>query len=227
MRMKHGKTAGPGDEKAAGRDPYHHGALRQALLDVAEIILAERGVEGFTLREAARRAGVSPAAPAHHFGSVAGLLTEVALLGFEELTRHLREGRSRGGDDPFARLREQGVGYVTFALAYPARFQLMFRKDRLLWGDGRLQAAGRAAYAELEGAVRDCLALPPGQPLDRRALASVLGAWSLVHGFSHLALDGKFDGMAGPDGLSGLVGGLLPEVLRNFLPSLGSDGSQS
>lgn len=232
--MKDEKTAGgrgeagrggAGKGEPGGRDPYHHGALRQALVDVAEAILAERGVEGFTLREAARRAGVSPAAPAHHFGSAAGLLTEVALLGFEELTRHLREGAARGGSDPAARLREQGVGYVTFALAYPARFQLMFRKDRLLWEDERLQAAGRAAFAELEGAVRDCLALPADRPLDRKALAPVLGAWSLVHGFAHLALDGKFDRMAGPADLSGFVGDMLPEVLRNFLPASGGGGS--
>lgn len=211
--------------KEDGREPYHHGALRQALVAVTEAILVERGVEGFTLREAARRAGVSPAAPAHHFGSAAGLLTEVALLGFQELTRHLREGCARGGSDPTARLREQGVGYVEFALAYPARFQLMFRKDRLLWEDERLQAAGQAAFAELEGAVRDCLALSAGEPLDRRALAAVLGAWSIVHGFSHLALDGKFDRMAGPGGLSCFIDGMLPQVLGNLWPSGGAGES--
>jgi len=79
--------------------PYHHGDLRAALIGATEALLAERGIEGFTLREAARRAGVSAAAPMHHFGSAAGLLTEVATLGFEELTRYLRE-RERDGDDP-------------------------------------------------------------------------------------------------------------------------------
>ena len=215
------------EAKEDGREPYHHGALRQALVAVTEAILVERGVEGFTLREAARRAGVSPAAPAHHFGSAAGLLTEVALLGFQELTRHLREGSARGGSDPAARLREQGVGYVEFALAYPARFQLMFRKDRLLWGDERLQAAGQAAFAELEGAIRDCLALSAEVALDRRALAAVLGSWSIVHGFAHLALDGKFDRMAGPAGLSTFIGDMLPQVLGNLWPSAGAGASRS
>src|SRR5690606_24754474 len=93
-------------------DAYHHGALRQALIDATEAILAEQGLEAFTLREAARRVGVSPAAPLHHFGSAAGLLTEVAILGFDALTRHLRDGAQAGGTDPAERLRSQGVGYV-------------------------------------------------------------------------------------------------------------------
>src|SRR5215475_1526755 len=103
------------------REAYHHGDLREALIKATDAILAERGLEGFTLREAARRAGVSPAAPAHHFGSAAGLLTEVAISGFQELTRFLRTGASKASD-PEARLRHQGVSYVRFALTYPGRF---------------------------------------------------------------------------------------------------------
>ncbi|MCD0505366.1 TetR/AcrR family transcriptional regulator [Bordetella petrii] len=171
---------------------YHHGALRDALVEATETLLAERGLEGYTLREAARRVGVSPAAPLHHFGSAAGLLTEVAILGFEALTRYLREGAQSGGNDPGARLRAQGLGYLRFALAYPARFQLMFRKDRLA-DDARLQAAGQAAFAELEKAIRDYTQAPAGQPLDASRHARLLAAWSTVHGFAHLALDGKFD----------------------------------
>ena len=67
--------------------PYHHGALRQALIDATEALLAEKGADGFSLREVARRAGVSAAAPAHHFGDASGLLTAVATLGFEGLTK--------------------------------------------------------------------------------------------------------------------------------------------
>ena len=72
--------------------PYHHGALREALIEATESLLAERGAEGFSLREVARRAGVSPAAPAYHFGDAAGLLTAVASSGFEALTRALQAG---------------------------------------------------------------------------------------------------------------------------------------
>src|SRR5690242_13821494 len=106
---------------SSNRASYHHGALRQALIDATESLLAERGLDGFSLREVARRSGVSPAAPAHHFGDAQGLLTAVATLAFDGLTEALRAGNARGGDDPVARLREQGVGYVGFALRFPGR----------------------------------------------------------------------------------------------------------
>ncbi|MGO1074573.1 TetR/AcrR family transcriptional regulator [Inquilinus sp. CA228] len=202
------------DETTEPRERYHHGDLQRALIAAAEAILIERGVEGFTLREAARRAGVSAAAPAHHFGSAAGLLTEVALLGFETLARFLREGTAEGGTDPAARLRGQGLGYVRFARAHPARFLLMFRKDRLSWEDGRLRAAGQAAFVELEDAVRAYRGIAAGGPLDRAALATVLAAWSVVHGFAHLALDGKFDALGGAQEADAI----LPEMLAGLWP---------
>jgi AcrR family transcriptional regulator len=217
----------PGRAGRPGRERYHHGDLRAALVAAAEGILREKGVEGFTLREAARRMGVSPAAPAHHFGDVAGLLTEVAILGFEELTRHLEEGNRRGGSDPVARLREQGVGYVSFALAYPARFQLMFRRGRLRADDPRLKAAGRAAFTALEHAIRDVAGLGRDRPLDRPSFAAVLRTWSVVHGFAHLALEGEFDGMAGEGGRDAFVRAMLPDVLAPIaaLHSAGDAGS--
>jgi AcrR family transcriptional regulator len=202
------------DEATEPRERYHHGDLQRALIAAAEAILTERGVEGFTLREAARRAGVSAAAPAHHFGSAAGLLTEVALLGFETLARFLREGTAEGGTDPAARLRGQGMGYVRFARAHPARFLLMFRKDRLNREDERLRAAGQAAFAELEDAVRAYRGIAAGGPLDRAALATVLAAWSVVHGFAHLALDGKFDALGGTQEADAI----LPEMLAGLWP---------
>ncbi|GAA5234525.1 TetR/AcrR family transcriptional regulator [Verticiella sediminum] len=173
--------------------PYHHGDLHHALVQATESILAERGVEGFTLREAARRAGVTAAAPAHHFGSAAGLLTEVALLGFAELQRFLAESGADSAASPAERVQALGLAYVRFALAYPARFQLMFREDRLIAGDARLAAAGDAAYAELERAGRAYFRLAPDAPLDAGTSAALLGAWSTVHGFAHLALDHRFE----------------------------------
>lgn len=204
----------------AAREParraYHHGDLRAALVAVAEEILTERGVAGFTLREAARRAGVSPAAPAHHFGDAAGLLTEVAIAGFEALTHYLREGNSRGGKDPAARLRGQGEAYVRFALDYPARFQLMFRRDLLAEADERLQAAGRAAFAELEDVTRAIAGAPAEAPLAPPSVAALLGAWSMVHGFAHLALDGQLDHLAGgAENRHDFIARILPEMLRH------------
>ena len=99
--------------------PYHHGALREALILATESLLAERGAEAFSLREVARRAGVSPAAPAHHFGDASGLLTAVATSGFEALSAALEAGDAKGGGDARAALRGQGQAYVRFALQHP------------------------------------------------------------------------------------------------------------
>ena len=206
-RTRFGKT------RRDSRDTYHHGGLRDALIGATDQILVERGVEGFTLREAARRVEVSVAAPAHHFGSAAGLLTEVAIRGFEELTRYLRETPVRA-KAPAARLRAQGLGYVRFAIAYPGRFHLMFRRDLLLTDDPRLRSAGQAALGELEQTVRAMRGLDASAPIDRKSRALLLGAWSTVHGFAHLALDGKFDDIVPRNQLAKFVSEVLPDVLR-------------
>jgi AcrR family transcriptional regulator len=211
------KKAKPASLERDSRDSYHHGALRDALLGATDEILVERGVEGFTLREAARRAGVSVAAPAHHFGSAAGLLTEVAILGFEELTRYLRKSAARA-KNPSDRMRAQGMGYVRFAIAYPGRFHLMFRRDLLVADDPRLRVAGDAALAELEQTVRALRGLGADKPIDGVARAVLLGAWSTVHGFAHLALEGKFDDIVPRTQLAKFVSEVLPEVLRAQWP---------
>ncbi|QCI63328.1 TetR/AcrR family transcriptional regulator [Phreatobacter stygius] len=210
--------ASPRPARRGGRQSYHHGMLRDALIRAAVEILSERGAEGFTLREAARRAGVSAGAPAHHFGSAAGLLTEVVIAGFEDLTQALRAAAGTAAS-PAARLRAQGMSYVRFALAHPGRFQLMFRHDLLLAGDERLGHAGKAAKAELEATIRAYITDRDGPGADERSVrAALLGAWSAVHGFAHLALDGKFTAMAQPRSISGFVSDELPDVLLAFWP---------
>ncbi|MBP0577839.1 TetR/AcrR family transcriptional regulator [Labrys sp. LIt4] len=183
--------SGNGVEQQAQKGSYHHGDLRAALLAAAELVLAERGVEGFTLRECARRAGVSHAAPAHHFGDVAGLLTAVAALGFETLTRFMREARA-GIEEPQARLRAIGRGYVAFARQYPERFRLAFNRHRLNGEDPALRAAGQEAFAELETAIRLVTKAGDG-PLASDQLHVLLHTWSVVHGYAHLLLAGQLD----------------------------------
>lgn len=197
---------------------YHHGDLHQALVAATEAILAERGVDGFTLREAARRVGVTPAAPAHHFGSAAGLLTEVALLGFQALQEHLVAAAAAAADSPAERARALGRGYVRFARAHPARFQLMFRMNRLVEDDPRLVAACSAAQAELEQASRAYRGLAADMPLDAQMKAEMLGAWSLVHGFAHLALEGRFDDAAGGADVDAFLRDTLDTILRRHFP---------
>src|SRR5271166_4254243 len=147
MRVKEDGVASRSQapRKAPDRLHYHHGALKDALVEASEAILLERGVAGLTLRAVARRVGVSPAAPAHHFGDVAGLLTEVAARGFEALSQALRAAEADAGADPAARLDAQGRAYVAFALRHPARVRLMFRRDMCDPESPRLKEAASAS----------------------------------------------------------------------------------
>ncbi|EGF89724.1 bacterial regulatory protein, tetR family protein [Asticcacaulis biprosthecium C19] len=185
---------------------YHHGDLRQALIGATEQILTERGLEGFSMREAARRAGVSPAAPAHHFGDARGLLTAVATGGFLDLQQALRAANAEGGDDRVARIRAQARAYIRFGVAHPARFDLMWRCEALNRADPAYLSASVGAFSLLHEAITGvgvlaeqlCDAAKPG--IDVRAVA----AWSLVHGFTTLARQGNFD----PE-MPGLMDGVL------------------
>ena len=117
------------------RSTYHHGDLRAALIKAADEIIAGGGIEAFSLRAAAQRAGVSPGAPAHHFGSAKGLLTEVALLAFERLDGYLEKvGHS---DDVVTDIRKLSFALVAFALDHPGHFRLMFRNDLVNREDAR------------------------------------------------------------------------------------------
>ena len=202
----------------APRDAYHHGALREALIEAAEAVLAERGSEGFSLREVARRSGVSPAAPAHHFGDAAGLLTAVATAAFDGLTAALEAGNARGGDDPVACLREQGVGYVGFALRHPGRFGLMFRCG--LQKTEALERSGHAAFMVLETGVRRLYGVAAADALTPAQSHALLSIWSVVHGFAHLALAGQFDPMTPPGGRDALLRETLAAMLEQQLAAL-------
>lgn len=202
--------------------PYHHGDLRAALIAATEALLVERGPDGFSLREVARRAGVSPAAPAHHFGDAAGLLTAVATLGFEGLTAALREGVARGGDDPIAALRGQGMGYVQYALAHPGRFRLMFR-DGMLHPDPALKLHADAAFNELAAGVRRAAGVKTEAQMKPVHWNAVRTLWSLVHGYAHLAIAGRFDvfvAMSTPAELPAFVQASLPAALDAALAGL-------
>src|SRR6202012_4086300 len=112
----------------AAKRPYHHGALREAMLDGAERILARDGIEGLTLRADAREAGASHAAPKNHFDNVAGLLSELAAVGFWRFERRLLDAAA-GADTEEARLPALGRAYVEFATEFPGLFLLMFRSE--------------------------------------------------------------------------------------------------
>ncbi len=195
---------------------YHHGDLRQALIGATDALIAEQGVEAFSLREVARRAGVSPAAPAHHFGDARGLLTAVATAGFEGLTEALEAGNAKGGKDPRKRLLHQGIGYVEYALAHPGKFRLMF-SEGLEGADEKLMCSGNAAFLVLEEGVRLAFAIAPGQPLEDEAWTALLALWSVVHGYANLAIAGRLQPCAGEKPLAAFVATSLPAVLEKVI----------
>jgi AcrR family transcriptional regulator len=196
---------------------YHHGDLRQQLLNVTERIILERGVDGFTLREAARRAGVSPAAPAHHFKDAKGLLTEVAILGFRDFGAALEAADKAGGTDPAQRLQAQAMAYVHFALEHPARFQLMFHRDKLETANPEFMSVARRAYCVLDRAIHAATRTPDEQELTPASYGLLLAVWSMVHGFSHLVLEWEFRGLGKePASRETALQSLLPLMLKHL-----------
>jgi AcrR family transcriptional regulator len=168
---------------------YHHGGLRDALLEAAASVVESDGVDALSLRELARRLGVSHAAPAHHFADKAALLAEVAADGFTELAGAL-EAASRVGRTPAARLREVGRSYLRFALRRPGHYRVMFGRElRGLATSPRLAETGTRAYQALETAVAAAMPEARARAQERVADAAFL-AWSSTHGAAMLLLDG-------------------------------------
>ena len=185
---------------------YHHGDLRVALVLAAEEILTEKGVNGFSLREAARRAGVSPAAPAHHFKDASGLLTAVATAGFVRLAEHL----TRAAEDasPSCRLQALGAAYIDFAQRSPAIFSIMWSRELLKIDDPAYLKAGRAAFNVLEQAAVGRAV--PVRTAPHVPSASIIAAWSMIHGYARLVLDGALEGV--PPSMQREVLKLLPRA---------------
>lgn len=185
--------------------PYHHGDLHAALLAAAEAELAERGVEGFSLRSVAKRAGVSHAAPAHHFRDVQGLLTALAAEGFRQF-RAAMLAREAGTADPRDRAVAAGLGYLDFALSRPALFRLIFSSKKPDFDDIGLSQASDAAYGHLVALVA---ALDGGQD-------DIAALWAMAHGIADLAagqrlkMIGALDDAARIATIRGLLFRVLP-----------------
>ena len=171
---------------------YHHGDLREALITAASELLAERGVDGFSLREAARRTGVSPGAPAYHFGDTKGLLTAVAARGFRRLAKQLETAIALAPDN--YPLQAISRAYLEFATANAAIFTIMWMRDLLDQSDAEYLAAGRVAFNLFEQAVTGVDV--PVATAPRTPNASLIAIWSTVHGLARLTIDGALDGSA-------------------------------
>lgn len=164
---------------------YHHGNLKKALLEASLDLIRKSGAEAFTLREVARRAGVSHNAPYRHFRNKEELLAALAAEGFDRLTAAMIQA-AQPASGAMDRFRASGRGYVDFALRYPQHFAVMFD---VYWKSAlypQTRTAGERAFGTLVGYVEACQAervLPPGDPQ-----AFALLAWSMVHGVAKLAI---------------------------------------
>jgi AcrR family transcriptional regulator len=176
------------------RKAYHHGNLREALLEAAAPLVAETGPAGFTLRELARRAGVSHNAPYRHFRDKEELIAAVAAQGFRELNRAMLDA-AESQPTALDRLKRAGWAYVAFALRRPEHFTVMFDAPV-----SKLQDPEREAATECEKASKEAfgtlvnligLCQSEGQLPAGDSLARTLVAWSMVHGIAKLAIAGR------------------------------------
>ena len=205
------------------RESYHHGDLRAALIAVADEIIGQKGIEGFSLRAAAQKAGVSPAAPAHHFGGAKGLLTEVAILAYERAGRYIDSaGHSQ---DVVADVRAVGLSFIKFAVDHPGHFRLMFRNDLVDRSDMRLAAASKGPGMRLGHAVLAYRSKADQRSDSFKDAAEMLCGIAALHGLANLVLEEKavhfFKGATAKN----FVGKYLPKVIEHLFPRAANDKS--
>jgi AcrR family transcriptional regulator len=186
------KRSAPRTPGANEDAPYHHGALRDALLEAAERVLERDGLGGLTLRAVAREAGVSHAAPTHHFGDLTGLVSELAAIGFRQFNAAMTAAGAAGGSSGLQKAMARAKAYVAYAQAHPGMYGLMFRTERLDMTRPSLHEAASASFAGLAGAIGASRHEQISeQALSLEQAAAIARAWSLVHGFTMLLLDGR------------------------------------
>jgi AcrR family transcriptional regulator len=175
------------------RATYHHGDLRRTLIDAALDVIATSGPGHLSLRALARSAGVSHAAPAHHFGDKSGVFTAIATEGFELLYEsQLRTGE---GMDPAETLLPLAVNYVLFAIEHPSHYEVMWREDLYDIGDPALVAARQRVFEVFYLSV----AAGTGELEPQEFRGAVAAAWSIVHGFATLWLGGNLTAFLGTE----------------------------
>jgi AcrR family transcriptional regulator len=198
--------------RAKLRKAYHHGGLRRALIDAAVEAIAGRGIEALNLRQLAVQAGVTAGAPYHHFPNREQLLRAVAEEGFGLLEADLIAAREAAPAEAGARLGALGGAYLSFAISHPGYFRVMFHGEANSSGPTE---TGLRAFHLLRDAVLACQeagAAPPGDPAPL-----VLTAWSAVHGFATLWIDGAlpFEGME-PERMAPELGRLLSRMFASL-----------
>jgi AcrR family transcriptional regulator len=210
-----------GSGRGTRRDSYHHGNLREALIQAALALIAERGPAGFTFADVARSTGVSPAAPYRHFRDLDELKADVARRGFERFAAVLAQAWNEGRPDPLTAIEMCGRAYLAFARAEPAYFAAMFESGS--GTDADLLQAGDRAFGVLRTAAETLCAQVPRERRPPPLMVS-LHIWSMVHGIASL-----FVGPGGKRPLPMSPEDLLEAGLLIYLRSLGliPDGSSN
>lgn len=187
--------------------PHHHGDLRNALVQAGVSLLAEGGTDALTLRKCAARAGVSHAAPAHHFDGLTGLKAAIAHEGLTRFRIHMLRAADAADQSPRARLKGICCGYLNFAVENPALFDLIFGFDARAIAERGLKEDNTLAYHVL----RDACA--PFVPAGADPTIVESQVWSLIHGYTTLYLSGRFQGGGtDTDGSFDLVMTLLDQI---------------
>jgi AcrR family transcriptional regulator len=207
------------------KDSYHHGDLRRALLDAARQLAEERGIDGFTLREVARRAGVSHAAPYHHFADKTALAEALAIETYKRLAQALQEACDRKGGNALDRLGAIGITYVEFAVEHPAEFRLLTRFE-VCPQPLNSSLVGTSALPPVEDAANEAYrvllrTIEEGQKTKLVAEGEIesiaLTCWATVHGLAALILDGLIGKSAHAQMGVGELAGIVVETLAKGL----------
>ena len=169
---------------------YHHGDLKRALLDAALDLLSESSVEKLSLRKVAQKAGVSHAAPYHHFNDKAAILRALAVRAYSLLDASMSKEQSASDNSPRGRLLAGGLGYIRFALSEPALFNLMWNRELVPMNDDELIRVADAAFSRLVDSVVRVFHNEKKNESDPMLLSIYL--WSSVHGFAMLGLNKAF-----------------------------------
>jgi AcrR family transcriptional regulator len=199
---------------AQSKSSYHHGDLRRALIEASLVLIAEEGFSALTLREVARRAGVTHAAPYRHFPDKEALLAAVAEEGFRTMVTLMRE-RMDKESGPVERLGACGVAYVLFAVQHPAHFRVMFGPHFTKPADHEeLAKEGSNAFGLLVQNIVQCQ--QAGMMLEGEPMPLAIMAWSQVHGLASLLVDNQLQ--------QALQNGATPEQLAQFQARLLIEG---
>jgi AcrR family transcriptional regulator len=173
-------------DERRGERGYHHGNLKEALLQAALDLITQKGPGGFTFADAARMAGVSPAAPYRHFRDRDELLSSIAQRGFEQFEALLTQAWDDGRPDTITAFERVGKAYLAFAREEPAFYSAMFESGVPVETTPALAAASERAFAVIRAAAERLAALaPPGVPRPP-ALMMALHIWSMSHGVASL-----------------------------------------